>query len=103
MNTAPESEGIFHDILDDAAPPTLLITEDGVLFGYNSSASDFFGANLNAHRGHDILDWLSITPGALSAQFKTAISSRHETPLLLDIRRNATRTPHAAPADRTMC
>ncbi len=96
MNTAQEPNVAFRDILDDAAPPTLLITVDGVLFGFNSAASDFFGTGLNTHRGQDILDWLSITPGASNAQFHTAISSRQETELLLDIRRRGTRTPHAA-------
>jgi len=94
MNPNPKSDSAFENLLDEAAPPTLLITADGILFGHNAAAAEFLDSDLVRQRGHDILDRLSLTPGALLREIRAAATNSGETGLFLEIERGGQRTPH---------
>ena len=96
MNPSPKHDPAFDNLLEDAAPPTLLLTADGILFGHNAAAVEFLGSNLARLRGHDILDRLSLTPGALLKEIRAAVPEAVETNLFLEIERGGHRTPHMA-------
>lgn len=94
MTKPTQNQRTFSGILDDAAPPTLLITTDSVLYGFNAAAESFFGGTLSQQIGHDIAEWLTDEPKSLITRLREIDSSDGETPVRLQILRNTTRTTH---------
>jgi len=89
----------YQHVLEESAPPAVILSADGVLYGFNRAAARFLdSADLAPLVGHDTSSLFSASPATLHGRLAAAISADTPSNFTLDIERNGMRSRHAVVA-----